>query len=302
MSQSANKPTASNNSSSSWSKGPPSRSKKAKTPELNQQPPASEEWKEDSASPGTSSNTAVSTTFTLGKGKELVKARSKAGKARGRGNPSGHSKAPPTIGMSNAKPSIKEEPSSTGPGSKYPAPKPGSRGITVIEPLDKEDDEADQDLVEEGQFDEAPAPADQSETVDDVDEEEVEEGHPGLPLRGSGLSRLQDDGEDLLPAAAEDGDDTSSSAESKNRLALKKDYEESAKGADLQVEDAARLSSDTVPANRVAGTGSVQQGQSSKPKRYSSQRQQKGQNTGSGGTERIGATQEQGKVAWKFDV
>lgn len=120
-----------------------------------------------------------STVFSLSKERELVKSQERRSKARGRGRVTA-AKLAPLVGGAKDR-------------SRYPAPKPGSGGITVIEPLDKSSDVSPDVSAqkEESQFDDAPVatvPADLSGE------------QPGLPLRGSEGST---GGAESLPAEME---------------------------------------------------------------------------------------------------
>lgn len=182
--------------------------------------------------------------FSLSKERELVKSQERRSKARGRGR--GNPAKPPQVGGARDRVTL----------SRYPAPKPGSGGITVIEPLDKSEDDVTSG-VDTNQFEDVSAatvPADLSGE------------QPGLPLR-----RCEDSAE-----GAE-------------------------LGAELEEEEEVVM---TVPGQRGppqpqqgGGEGGVASHQdavvqlpTSKPKRYSSQRQKPAGEMS--GVEGLGAVQE----------
>jgi hypothetical protein len=177
-----------------------------------------------------------STTFSLSKGKELVKSQERRGKARGRGRV--RPAKPPEVGGA----------SDTAVQSRYPAPKPGSGGITVIKPLDENSDppptSEGTSLESTGQF--------VDNTVATVPDDVVGE-RPGLPLRGSNGSAR---GAESLPTEA----------------GLVEGVEE------VAISEGGVVKSEPPPPQEVGGAGGVAPQQqevvvSSKPKRYSSQRQ-----------------------------
>lgn len=159
---------------------------------------------------GVGRGTKSSTTFSLSKGKELVKSRSKVvGKARGRGHPGSSAKTTPTVGRSRV--STKDQLSTKQDHLKYPPPKSGSRGITVIQPIDKDDaeeweekevenEEESEQVSEQDQFEDS-SPADLP--TDSTSLPEMEDV-PGLPMRGRGTSRKDVDGLISSPSILED--------------------------------------------------------------------------------------------------
>lgn len=109
-----------------------------------------------------------STVFSLSKERELVKSQERKSKARGRGRI--HPTKPPQVGGARDRVTP----------SRYPAPKPGSGGITVIEPLDKGEDVSPDvtTVVDTSQF--------ETENVSAVTvPDDLSGGQPGLPLRGA---------------------------------------------------------------------------------------------------------------------
>ena len=238
--------------------------------------------------------TSSVTTFSLSKDRELVKMQSKSlGKARGRGHPSTQ-KAVPTVGKTIESPVVSGDLASKGAGAKYPAPRPGSKGIKVIEPLDKGDDEGAEEAVNQEQFEEASAVVQaQEDSVSEINDK------PGLPLRGSGFSRPREGDNKVLvdPLVQDDGAEIK--VESGVGGHVTNDQSEG--WLDPPLEGATSQSSGQTPPTKrsSAGGGLPQQHQpqTSKPKRYSSQRQQK---------EKTGANVEQGErvlcFAWRVGV
>lgn len=108
----------------------------------------------------------ASMVFSLSKDRELVKSQERRSKARGRGR------------ITPAKPSLVGGARMTA-ASRYPAPKPGSGGITVIEPLDKSG-EVLPSMTAQGDSSEG---AGQFESVPEADD--LSGVTPGLPLRVS---------------------------------------------------------------------------------------------------------------------
>ena len=178
--------------------------------------------------------------FSLSKEKELVKLQERKTKARGRGRVK-PSKPHPVGGRG-------------GPGAggtqqiRYPAPKSGSGGITVIEPLDGNETDPS------GQFEDVP---EEDAVLVEEEEEEVvvNDDQPGLPLRGSG-------GGDVGVAAEFSSAVTDDSNDSK-----------------VLTEEVEGQRGGEAPSSE-GGVGGVQQQEgmaqstmATKPKRYSSQRQ-----------------------------
>ena len=104
--------------------------------------------------------------FSLSKEKELVKLQERRGKARGRGRITSN-KSTPQVGGAKERSAA-----TTTTQTKYPPPKSGSGGITVIEPLDKGEEKQ-----EPAQFNDSTA---DTSTLDSTDD------RPGLPSRGHG--------------------------------------------------------------------------------------------------------------------
>jgi len=242
-----------------------------------------ENWDDAPLTKGPSSTT---TTFSLSKDKELVKMQIKSlGKARGRGHSSTPKPAPVVGGGVIIEKPIENDSASKGSGAKYPAPKPGSKGITVIEPLDKGEEEEAGETYNQEQFEDASTTSlPQEDSVLEANEK------PGLPLRGSGLSHSREgDNRVLLDPLIQDDDD-GVKGDSGGVGSLGKNVQ-SDEWQDSQVEEGSgQPSGKTPPIKRSSGGGGglpqqQQQPQVSKPKRYSSQRQK----------ERTGTSAEQGE-------
>lgn len=209
-----------------------------------------------------------STIFSLTKGKELIKSRGRVmGKARGRGHAGSHVRTAVTVGKSNLSSSKEKSP------AKENAPGPDSSGIVEVKVkhLDQDvEEEREEFPVQQDQFADDPS-ADQ-DVADHSSFPEVEDV-PGLPLRGSGMTRRAAEEETLLTPIVE-GTAKVKTAE------LTEDLHEMA-SVGSQRGNATVLQAG-LPLQQTAV---VPQQPMTKPKRYSSQRQKTG---GGGGAERCG--------------
>ena len=196
--------------------------------------------------------------FSLSKEKELLKTQERRGKARGRGRVNPSKVATPPVGG--------------GAVTRYPAPKSGSGGITVIEPLDK-----DRSSPERADTEVTASPSSLTTVAKEQFEDAVStnqtkgpaDSQPGLPLRKGGDSEGGEGGVANIDqsSAAKEGISSNSPAP-KGGVASQGEESPSAevKGEQPNPQEGG-------VATKQDGTTTAAAAASSKPKRYSSQRQ-----------------------------